>query len=204
MVKPFTCPPTWNHRIMKQISLTQGKVAIVDDEDFDRLNAHKWYAHKNRGLYYAARHNVVGNKRGIIYMHREILGVLPGLEIDHKNGNGLDNRRVNLRICTHSDNQRNRGVHKGEKRSRFKGVSWDNRGKKWRARIGCPQQYLGYFDSEIEAARQYDEKAEQLFGKFARLNFPKTKLRRTRCCEKSKLKMIFYAMQKTARGLNVP
>ena len=158
---------------MKLIPLTQGKFAIVDDKDFDRLNQYKWCAHKRGGTYYAERMKRIGDRRITIFMHREILGVLPGVEIDHRIGNGLDNRSRNIRICTRSDNQCNKKKGQRQTTSRFKGVSWAKDRNKWRVwiQINGKSKYLGCFDSEVEAARKYDEEANQLFGKFARMNF---------------------------------
>ena len=159
---------------MAQIRLTQGKYAIVDDEYFDRLNGFKWCAHKNRKTYYAVRNSKrQKGRRTFICMHREILGLKTsdGKDTDHINGNGLDNRRVNLRPCTPSQNQHNRRSFCGT--SKYKGVSWHKRDKKWQAyiRLNGKLIHLGLFDSEIEAARAYDIKAKELFGEFAHLNF---------------------------------
>jgi hypothetical protein len=87
----------------KEIPLTQGKVAVVDEEDFDRLNKHKWYACKNGNTFYALRKSNVNGKRLTILMHREILGLKPGDPgVDHRDGNGLNNRRKNLRLASHA------------------------------------------------------------------------------------------------------
>lgn len=85
---------------MKEIPLTQGKVALVDDEDCERLNQFKWYALKRPNTWYAVRNVWVENKRTAISMHREIMDASRGQEIDHKNGDGLYNLKVNLRFCT--------------------------------------------------------------------------------------------------------
>ena len=154
---------------MAQIRLTQGQYAIVDNEDFARLNSFKWYANKMGNTYYAVRNS----KQKSIHMHREILGLKSGdgLLTDHINGNGFDNRRVNLRRCTRSQNQHN--MHSIWGTSKYKGVSWHKAGKKWQARICVDGKriHLGLFDSEIEAARIYNQKARELFGEFAKPNF---------------------------------
>ena len=102
-----------------------------------------------------------------------------GMQIDHINGNGLDNRKVNLRLCNSSQNQRNARKRKSGT-SRFKGVDWHKESKKWRARICVNRKriHIGRYKSEFEAAQAYDKKAIELFGEFASLNFPslKTKL----------------------------
>lgn len=158
---------------MKQIPLTQGKFALVDDEDFEELSKHKWYANKIRWIFYAVRNIGTRPNRKAILMHRQIMNAKKGQEIDHRNGDGLYNRKSNLRFCTTKQNQHNQKSQIGS--SRFKGVSWSKNNKKWLARIGFNyhQKYLGLFDNEIEAAKSYDQKAEEMFGEFANLNFPK-------------------------------
>jgi len=161
---------------MKQIPLTQGKFAIVDDKDYDWLNQWKWHAakHPPGGYYYARRQTSRKNKkRWLISMHRQIMNVLSGMQIDHINHNSLDNRRCNLRICNQSQNNQNRSKAKNEKSSQYKGVSQRSGKKKWRAHIQLNKEPLGIgsFDNEIEAARAYDNKAKELFGEFALLNF---------------------------------
>jgi len=153
------------HRL---IPLTQSRFAIVDAEDYDQLAQHKWYAGGNNGLYYARRE---ANGKAIL-MHREILNVPAGLICDHKNHNGLDNRKSNLRICTYAQNlQNNRPRATGT--SRYKGVSWNKDIRKWRAMI-CHHGrvlHIGYYDYEADAAIAYDDMAIELFGEFACLNF---------------------------------
>ncbi len=151
------------------IPLTQGKFAIVDAEDYDWLVRYKWYATKAKNTFYACR--VEGGKT--IKMHREIMRAPKGLVCDHINHNGLDNRKRNLRLCTHAQNCYNqRGGATGT--SKYKGVSWDKRSSKWSARIRCNGKLynLGDFDNQMEAAMTYDDKAVELFGEFAWLNFP--------------------------------
>lgn len=155
---------------MKTIPLSQGKVALVDDEDFERINQFKWCAAKNCNAYYAVRNTY--NPKIRIIMHRVILNAKKGDEIDHRNGNGLDNRKDNLRFCTPSQNHQNRRLMKGGT-SKYKGVDWFKREKKWRSKIVVNKKaiYLGLFDSEIEAACVYDTAASRYFGEFARFNF---------------------------------
>lgn len=150
---------------MKEIPLTQGKVALIDDEDFEAVSAVKWYAQHNRVLYAAS-------KRGrIVYMHRLILGAPPGVQVDHINGDGLDNRRANLRLCSNSQNHANLRK-RTETSSRFKGVYWNKARRKWHAQIKANQRtfYLGLFDSEEAAGAAYDRAATEHFGTFSRLN----------------------------------
>ena len=156
----------------RRIRLTQGKFAIVDCEDYDLLSRYKWCAAKDSSTYYAVR-----SRRGKqVRMHREIMKVPKHLVCDHINHNGLDNRRNNLRICTRQQNTYNQKPMKTGT-SKYKGVDWNKRQKKWRARIYYKSRchYLGYFNNEIDAALSYDAKARQLFKEFACLNFPDPK-----------------------------
>ena len=154
---------------MKEIKLTQGKVALVDDGDFEILNVYQWHIDKSRHGYYARR----SKKWGVRPMHRVIMGLIKGEghEVDHINGNGLDNRRCNLRICLQSQNAQNRRKIK-LKSSQFKGVTKRKNYPKWRARIRLSGKLenLGDFDNELQAAAAYNFAAVQKFGEFACLN----------------------------------
>ena len=130
---------------------------------------------------FSGRVSVSFGTSGLIYVktkgdrvHRKILGLFPndGLEVDHINHNGLDNRRCNLRVCTRQQNQMNKRAMKGS--SKFKGVFWHSHAKKWGACITLQgrNKYIGVFISEIDAARAYDRYAAEHFGEFAYLNFP--------------------------------
>ncbi len=149
----------------KLIPLTQGRVAIVDAADYQQLNEHKWYALKDSGRFYARR---TENGRAI-EMHRQILNAPEGLLCDHKNHNGLDNRRANLRLCTPSQNSQNQLPRAGGS-SIYKGVSREN--NRWRADIQLNGRhiFIGYFDDQLDAAIAYDDMAIELFGEFACLN----------------------------------
>ena len=154
----------------KLIALTQGKFAIVDNEDFDELSKHKWNACSDRGNFYARRLQRKGIKRINIHMHREVINAPVGIEVDHKNGNGLDNQKCNLRLCTRFENTRNRH-QKIKNQSGYKGVTPE--GKKWKSRIRVngKEKYLGLFGSKKLAARIYDDAAREYFGEFASTNF---------------------------------
>lgn len=151
------------------IPLTREKFAVVDDEDFPLLARFKWQAIISRNTFYARR-NAGGGRQ--IRMHRVILDAPTNLQVDHVSGDGLDNRRCNLRLVTHSQQQMNKRKSKGT--PRFKGVKRQRGSGRWGARIKVGQKCirLGTFESEEEAARAYDAAAVNHFGQFARLNFP--------------------------------
>lgn len=156
----------------KEIPLTQGKVALVDDEDYARVNSYKWHTQLYRGGCYAVRQIKTAPVQQI-YMHRFIMDAPNGLEIDHKNGNGLDNRRSNLRICTESDNRKNRKLNYNNV-SGYKGVYWDKKMRKWRAKIKVNRRtiHLGSFTTPESASLAYSHAANALFGKFVRTEQP--------------------------------
>lgn len=150
---------------MKEILLTQGKVTLVDDEDYESLSKFKWHASLRHGNYYANRCSL----RETIYMHRSILNIAAGVMIDHKSGNTLDNRRENLRSCNSTQNSRNR---KPIGNSGYKGVCFDYSRGLWMAAIQISSKpktviRLGRFKSVEEAAQAYNEAAEHYFGEFA-------------------------------------
>lgn len=156
---------------MRQIQLTQGQFAMVDDADYERVCAFKWHAHrknKGRGFYAQTGYSAGGRQRSLL-LHRFIMQAGRGEQVDHKNGNGLDCRRENLRFCTHSQNVHNTPAKKG-----YKGVVWVRKSLLWAASIMVEGHrfYLGNFSSEEDAARAYDAAAVELCGEFARLNFP--------------------------------
>lgn len=158
---------------MKQIPLSGkagiGKFAIVDDEYFDELSKRKW--HSGKCGYPAAASYFLTKERRPIMMHSLIMKLGKGELVDHIDGNPLNNQKNNLRRCTKKQNNMNRIKSYG-KLSIYKGVSPSN--KRWRSQIMINDKYihLGCFGNEIEAAKAYDKKAIELFGEFAKLNFP--------------------------------
>lgn len=153
---------------MKTIALTQGHEAMVDDCDFETLAKFKWSALVLPHTVYAVRSIRVGGRSRSILMHRELV---EAHRVDHRNGNGLDNRRDNLRACTPLQNAHNSRGRTGT--SRFKGVCWMPSERKWRANIKIDgvQTHLGLYVAEEDAARAYDAMARKHFGEFARPNF---------------------------------
>jgi len=155
--------------MVARVPLTKGLEAIVDDADADRVLAFRWQAR----LYpsdrrYASRGVRDGKRITHVWMHRFILDAPPGLLVDHINGDGLDNRRANLRLCSKTENNRNRR----SARTGFKGVSKVYRKYHAALKCGANRVFIGIYDTEIEAATAYDRAAKQWFGEFARLNFP--------------------------------
>jgi len=157
---------------MKEIQLTQGKVAQVDDEDYEFLNQWKWCAAKSGNTFYAIRTMINNGNRRTTRMHRLILNAPIGIDVDHRDCYGLNNQRYNLRFCTMPQNQMNQRPCANAS-SIFKGVSWSKKGKVWVSYIynNYKRFHLGSFKSEIEAAKKYDEAAFNFFGEFARTNF---------------------------------
>lgn len=164
---------------MKEIKLSNtDKVAIVDDEDYALVMSH--------GPFWCAVHRLDKTITGVIcrsqitgeniYMHKLLLGLnkFSSLQGDHKDNNPLNNQRYNLRTATQAQNSQNRRKSRFGS-SRFKGVSWTKNVAKWVSQIRKDGKLynLGYYISEEEAARKYDEKAKELFGEFANVNFPK-------------------------------
>ena len=150
--------------------------AVVDDEDAEMVMAYTWRKLKcdrNGTVQYYARGSKIGGPRNCVLMHRLIMG-FPDGNIDHKNGDKLDNQKHNLRVATVSQNMAN-SRKKRNASSRFKGVTWCKTTLQWRCRIGFDGETinLGRFDSDEAAAEAYDRAAIELFGEFSNTNFPK-------------------------------
>ncbi len=166
-----TLPGLFIGDTMKQIQLVNNKgFVVVDDEDFAEMSKHKWHLDERKNTSYAKTFIRKGNRRVKVGIHQLIMNAKKGQEIDHRDGDGLYNCKCNLRHCSTQQNSMNRKTNYGS--SNYKGVHWHKRDKKWYSSIGLNYKslHLGRFDSEIEAARAYNDKAIEMFGEFARLN----------------------------------
>lgn len=148
---------------------------LLDDDDFNALPMDaRIYVHKHRASYYAQLYDKKTKK--VTLFHRFILGLTDKSKVvDHADGNGLNNQRSNLRICSNSENVRNRRVDTDQTKkstSKYKGVYWNKRSAKWHARITYDNRkiHLGLHENENEAAKAYNDAAVKYFGEFARLN----------------------------------
>jgi hypothetical protein len=153
---------------MKEITLTQGKIALIDNEDFEKVSKFKWNANFQHTDWYARSWK--NGKR--LLMHRFIMGIEDSnILVDHRNHNTLDNQKTNLRIATKAQNCRNK-KHRNNTRSIYSGVSWHKASNKWIAKICVNYKniHLGIFDIEGDAAIAYNMAAIQHFGEFANLN----------------------------------
>ena len=156
---------------MKKINLTKEKYSLISDIDFKKINHYKWYAHWGGNTFYAVRNFRMKNgKRKMIMMHRVIMKPPSNKEIDHIDGDGLNNQRNNLRICSHKQNLRNQGIPKNNT-SGFKGVVWDKRDRRWRAqiRVNYKNIRLGSFKSKIEAHKEVVKAYKKYHKEFSRI-----------------------------------
>ena len=157
---------------MKTVVLTRKQVALVDDDDYEKLNKYKWQAYPNNNSYHA-RARI--KEKGLVKMHRYIMNAPQSMDVDHINHNPLDNRKCNLRICTRSQNLMNTRKRKNTT-SKYKGVSYssskgDRNTKKWAAYINIGKRItIGRYRTEKEAAQAYNEMASLHFGDYALIN----------------------------------
>ena len=161
-----------------EINLTQGKVALIDEADFELVSGYTWHAKKNKNTFYAQT-NVPregGGQRRIL-MHRLLLGLIdPTIKTDHRDRNGLNNTRSNLRACTNAENMRNTGAQ-ANNTSGYKGVSWHKQSGKWAAYIKAnwKRKHLGLFTTPEAAHAAYCKAALELHGEFANFGTPPPK-----------------------------
>lgn len=157
------------------IPLTKGQFAIVDADLAEYLSQWQWYAAETPQGFYAVRHEYTGTGRQKrpVWMHRAVIDAPHDVEVDHRDGDRLNNRRSNLRIATTAQNQANRGPSTTNT-SGYRGVTWHKVHRKWQASIkrGGKFHFLGYFDTPTQAARAVDAKVLEVDGEFAWLNFP--------------------------------
>lgn len=174
---------------MREIQLTQGKITLVDDEDFEFLSQWKWQFHigHSRHTGYARRSEYPLGRYGkqkLIWLHHIVMNVLTGFNVDHINGNGLDNQKVNLRICDNSQNQHNARLRKDNK-SGYKGVSFYKTRQIWQVQITIKTKkiHVVYFENKETAALAYNAAAREYFGEFARLNLIVIDKERGKVCQ---------------------
>lgn len=161
---------------MKEIPLTRGMVALVDDEDYEMLAQYRWCVKAcGSRLFYAVRALAGNGGKQHVVMHRVLLNPLPGFDVDHVDGNGLNNQRSNMRVATRQQNIANKRIS-SRNTSGFKGVSLHRASGKWQVFLRIPNgknKNLGNYETREEAARVYDDAARKWNGQFARLNFPR-------------------------------
>jgi len=161
---------------MKEIELTHGYVALVDDEDFERININNFFVKICPHTNYACTGMYINKKSKHKFMHHLILNIKNArenkIEVDHIDGNGLNNQKHNLRICNKSQNCMNQKLRKTST-TKYKGVSWHKAANKFESHITInrKKKYLGLYNTDIEAAKVYDINAKELFGEYAYLNF---------------------------------
>ncbi|MGA2069954.1 MAG: AP2 domain-containing protein [Sedimentisphaerales bacterium] len=161
----------------RRIELGEGEWTIVEPRDYYRFGQFRWsIGGRGRNIYACRTVRMGDGKTKMALLHREIMEAPSGLLVDHKNGDTLDNRRVNLRLATHAENTQNRRKTQSKTSSQFIGVYFEKRSGRWAAKIKNQGRcvWLGRFESEAEAAHAYDAAAKKYHGEFARLNFTET------------------------------
>lgn len=156
---------------MKTINLTQNQIALVDDEDYENLSLFSWQAQKMKNGKYRTATWTPRPNRICVRMHTMIMNPPVGMEVDHIDGNPLNNQKSNLRICTHANNMLNRSKERGNVTG-YKGVSPHKSKYQARIRVNNKEYWLGVFDNPEDAATAYDDAARIYHGEFAKLNFP--------------------------------
>lgn len=153
----------------KQIPLTRGKFALVDDEDYERLINFKWncttFGYATRSI----KNKSTNGKHVVIWMHREIMNTPKGMDTDHIDGDKLNNKKTNLRICTRSQNNMNQKPQRTKYSSKYKGVYFYKKYNKWGSQINInkTKHFIGFYENEEEAAYAYNEKSKEMFGEYA-------------------------------------
>ena len=158
---------------MIEIPLTQGQVALIDDEDYELVSQYKWYAHWNpdtQSFYAVTKIRKPDGTRDMLRMHRLVMNAKKGEYVDHINHDTIDNQKENLRLCSCSENLYNQGC-KSSNTSGYKGVNWHKRDKKWQAliRVSGKRIHLGYFATKEEAYEAYCKAALELHGEFSKV-----------------------------------
>ncbi len=150
----------------RQIALTRGKYAIVEPEDYQRLSQFRWYPQKVRNKVYACRFDkwVKGRKRKSYLMHREIIQIPDQMVCDHINGDGLDNRKENLRPATRAQNSWNRGKSRVISCSRYKGLAWDKQDKRWEVWISTLNVGLNVYSCYLLSQAQVSKERQRCNG----------------------------------------
>jgi hypothetical protein len=164
---PLFTPLTISRIDAAVIHLPNGQLSLISSSDWDNVSKYRW--HNSDGY---VKTNRSAPQRGLLQLHRLIMDPPAGMDVDHINGNGLDNRRCNLRIATRSQNRMNERIRPAKATSRFKGVSWNTKSRCWvvNLKLNGEQKHLGSFPCEIAAANAYDDEAIRLFGDFAATN----------------------------------
>lgn len=154
--------------------------ALVDDEDYIRLSKYNWSIKQRKlksspDIFYAQTGIKKNGKQVVESMHRMIMNPKKDMQVDHCDHNGLHNYKENLRICTRAENSRHRRISKNKLHSQYKGVTWDNRVKKWisHIRYNSKNLFLGYFTNEKLAAYMYDAASSLIHKEYSITNFNK-------------------------------